>query len=279
MIEYGSPVRWMCKLCQSPELKLINPEKCQYQKQFKNPKNIVLAPAIYLLLEQVKNYNPAIVAIDDVVTCIHRLPTLTEMNDWLSELNKNRCTRGMISRYSNLAELFKEQRKTLPYFVNELEHNLKEWIAGIQENVAQIQSPGDFPLEPVFKYHKKIIRSLLRIDPATLIEWHSYVEKYGYREEFARLHILEAFELSFQSEVYIINALPNKRFIDAMIQRFEKETDLTISPIYDEVKLEHPIAKSTFQFPSMKTLMQNAIKNKNDIPPPPLVVRELLPKK
>ena len=245
MIDYKAPTRWICKICQTPELKLIEPKNCQYLKQFKNPQNIVLAPAIYLMLEQTKNYNPVIVAIDDVITYIHRLPSVTEMNGWLTELNANHCTRGMISRYSNLRDLFKEQGNRIEAFVKEIENNLKQWITAIRENAKLLEPPYEYSIEAAITNSKDVIRRLLRIDPATIIEWHKFVETYGFRDSFARLHILEAFELSLDRDVYIVNALPNKWFIKAMIQRFEKETGLTVVPQYEEIKPENPIAKST----------------------------------
>jgi hypothetical protein len=245
MIEYNAPTRWICKLCQSPELNLIDPEKCLYLEQFKNPEKIVLAPVIYLMLEQVKTYDPKIVAIDDVISYIHRLPSLTEMNSWLNELNSNHCTRGRISRYSNLREIFKEQGHRIEAYVKEIENNLKEWITAIKENAKLLEPPYEYSIEAAITNARDVIRRLLRIDPTTIIEWHKFVETYGFRDSFARLHILEAFELSLDRDVYIVNALPNKWFIDAMILRFEKETGLTLVPQYEEIKTEKPIAKST----------------------------------
>ncbi|TRZ53205.1 MAG: hypothetical protein D4S01_01690 [Dehalococcoidia bacterium] len=224
-IEIGAPVRWICRLCQS--LKKIEASDCPHKRQFKNPKNIVIAPTNYLFTQHTEKYKPDLVVVDDVTTLPKDLPSLSKMRTYVRTLNFMGCC-----NYKTIEGLFELSYKKLEKEIAKtIEPKLKKVIKNL------LKEGSDFS--------KDTAKLFLEIDPIQLLDWHRVIKNYGWQEEASIPYLMKVFELSLEEtrKVIVVGALPHKLYIETLAKIFKKDHGKKIQIVYEKIQLKN-IAKS-----------------------------------
>ena len=208
-------------------MKKIKASDCPHKKQFKNPKNIVIAPTNYLFTQHVEKYNPDLVVVDDVTTLPKDLPSLLRMRTYVRTLNYVKCC-----NHETIEDLFELSYKKLK---KEITKTIEPKLKKVIENL--LKEGSDFS--------KDTAKLFLEIDPIQLLGWHRVVKNYGWQEEFSIPYLMKIFELSLEEnrKVIVVGALSNKLYIETLAKIFKKDYGKKIQVVYEEIPLKN-IAKS-----------------------------------
>ncbi|MHA1972483.1 MAG: hypothetical protein ACTSW1_05810 [Candidatus Hodarchaeales archaeon] len=192
-IENNTPPKYLCTYCQRNNL--FNGE-CPYQQQFVNPETTLLCPSAYLFSNRIRDFNPDHIYLDDDKLQKRNLPTRAQIISWVSALHDF----NILDRNITLTSI---------------QNNPKYYANQISERISRVIS--EETSDPVF------LKRLNAVSVSDLLDYLKLTRIYGRRDQFAVPLIFQIFEHAKQTEVTIIDAIPNRQFLDDMAQRYQRE--------------------------------------------------------
>ena len=215
LINVKAPTRWICTLCH--HLNLYNEWKtlhlpgarehnamvkkeCPYKRQFKYRFKIVLAPSDYIFTEYGKRFKFRYIFADDVTTKIRRLPSLPRLK-----------------RYLKTLKLLLNLDVSLPCTVDEI----KEIENKVKEQYLNFIEPKKLD---TFTSFPEAWKEIFEIDPQDLLIVSKYIRLYGERKQFGIPFLFPLFDMVGDRYVSLIEAVPNRKFLQDMSERYFKET-------------------------------------------------------
>ncbi|MHA1972668.1 MAG: hypothetical protein ACTSW1_06740 [Candidatus Hodarchaeales archaeon] len=193
IIDGGTPPRYVCNLCQKSN---PNNRTCPYTQQFQNPENTLLCPATYLYTNKIRQYKPDKIFIDDVILQKRPLPTRPKLNHWIDNLK----TYNILDNNITLNKILTNPRYYIDMIRNEIALRVSEETSN-----------------EIFLNH------LFSVNPNDLYLLKKMYRVHGLRDQYAVPLIFQAFEHGVESDVTIIDAIPNREFLHGMAARYQIE--------------------------------------------------------
>lgn len=229
------PNNVICRLCM--RLRLIKPDECPHKLQFKDLPQVVVAPVHYVQTTMIKSKDFSMIAVDDVVAQIDRLPSKTKINRWLSKLKKA----GFISDKTFSYKQLIDEVSTLEE--DEDPPSLK-LLYTIQHIYLSIGGERDVPWKD-FNFIESLTPEMLNILTLSFeislndLRRIAYLrEIYGDREQYYESFQQRIFEYLPQTTVVLVEAFPNIKFLKDQTNLYKQRTGIEVGFKTSELPFE-----------------------------------------
>lgn len=259
LISLGLPNKIICGFCKKNEYKCSKDNKCSYKKQFKKYPKTIMLPIEYGFTHVLESYKPNIIAVDDCLLRKKNHKTLEELESFL--------------RIANLwGETYQEsQNMNSEYFIPEdlllstnfINFNIKNSIIELlqsetfQTDIEQYQAIWEYTMNALIElYGDNFIIPYSNFNFYGVESYKKYADIYGMLKQFATANLFPIFDYMFKytdmdaeiddvPHVILIEAMPNEKFLQDIVDMYFKETGNIIHLDFEYIKPEI-IPDSTF---------------------------------
>lgn len=209
LIEVGTPTRYICRLCH--DLKLYDHRRCPYKKQFRKMPKVVVAPYEYVFTHYIEKFNPCFIFADDVTTKA-KIYRWRDCEAWYNTL---RLALQLDKKYT--------KREILDYLRSRADKDIYNYLRSIHNELLKDVTSG------------RVWEFIAKFDPLEIERVLKLYKLYGKRDKYAIPYLFWLFDLVGKHTVVLVEATPNKMFLEDMANRYFKEEGKRITFNYIEI--------------------------------------------